>query len=69
MIETVDSGSIPGRVKPKTIKNGTHRFHYLLDVKAINRASVKSPPCVVDRWQLDAKTKRPFGSLLAKVPW
>ena len=24
--EAVDSGSIPGRVKPKTIKIGIHRF-------------------------------------------
>ena len=24
--ETVDSGSIPGRVKPKTIKIGIHNF-------------------------------------------
>ena len=49
--KTVDSGSIPGRVKPKTTKIGIHRR------LAIIRESVKLPPaCVVDKWQLDSKT-------------
>ena len=41
--ETVDSCSIRGRVKPKTIKIGIHS-------SAIKSDGVKPPSCVVDRW-------------------
>ena len=60
--ETVNSGSIPGRVKPKTIKIGIYSSTFSI-------YSSKSPPCVVDRWQLDLKTERSFSCLLAKVTW
>ena len=49
--KTIDSGSIPGRVKLKTIKIGIHSFPACrLAIKGTD--SVKPPPCVVDRWQV-----------------
>ena len=53
--ETVDSGSIPGRMKPKTIKIGIHSFPAR---RPAIRDSVKPPLCVVPRWQLDRKVLR-----------
>ena len=53
--ETVNSGSIPGRVKPKTIKIGIHSFPATFSNK---RDSVKPPPCVVDRWAGGSLTRR-----------
>ena len=50
-IETVDSGSIPNRVKSKIIK--TTIYTCLLSAE-IKRDSVKPPPCVLDRWQFDS---------------
>ena len=57
--EAVDKGSIPGRVKPKTIKIGIHSFPAWRS--AIKRNNEKPPPCVVDRWagwQLEAKDRK-----------
>ena len=54
--ETVDTGSILGRVKPKTIKTGIHS--YSAGRSAIKKDSTKFPPRVVDRKQLDSKTER-----------
>ena len=50
-IETVDSGSIPSRVKSKIIKI---TIHTCLLIAQIKRDSVKPPPCVLDRWQFDS---------------
>ena len=51
--KTIDLSLIPGRVKPKTIKIGIHSL--------MKKDSVKPPPCVVDRRQLDSKTEKvPF---------
>ena len=67
LTEAADSGSIPSRVKPKTIKN---RYSQLSCLTFSNqRDCVKPPPCVVDRWQLDSKTERSFCCLLAKATW
>ena len=53
--EMVDLGSIPGRV----YSNYTNWYSQLPCLTfSIKRDSVKPPPCVVDRWQLDLKTKR-----------
>ena len=63
--ETVDTGWIPGRVKPNTTKTGIHScpaWH-----SPLTRKSVKPTPCVVDRWQFDSKSTRPIRSLLAKA--
>ena len=56
--ETVDSGSIPGRVKPKTKKLILTAF--LLDVQQLKGQCEASTVCgkQVDRWQLDWKIKR-----------
>ena len=45
--ETVDSGSIPGRVKPKIIKLVFTAPCLPISIK---KDSVKPIPCVVDRW-------------------
>ena len=58
--ETVDTGSIPGRVKPKTIKTGIHSF--LLDVqqlKGLCEASTGSTCLQVDRWAGGSLTRTP----------
>ena len=59
--KTADLGSIPGRVKPKTIKMGIHSFP----------ACVASTVCgkQVVRWQFDSKTERSLRSYLAKATW
>ena len=62
-LETVDLGSISGRVKSKT-KNVVFTAS-LLDVQHQKRDSVKPKPCVVDRWQLDSKAERSLRCLLA----
>ena len=51
--ETVNSGSIPGRVKPKTINIGIHSLSAWRST--IKKDSVKPPPCgrQMGRWQLD----------------
>ena len=64
--ETVGSGAIPDRVKPKAIKLVFTAS--LLDVQQFKN-SEKPPPCVVDRWQLDSNPERPIRCLLTKVPW
>ena len=67
--ETVDSGSIPGRVKPRTVK-----FVFtasLLDVQQLKGQCEASTAYgrQVGRWQLDLKTKRSLRCLLAKATW
>ena len=67
--EAVDLGSIPGRVKPKTIKIGIHSF--LLDVQQLKGQCEASAVCgrQVGRWQLDSKTERSLRCFLAKATW
>ena len=51
--KTIDSGLIPDRVQPKTVKICIHCFpswHLATKTKY-----VKSPSCVVDRWQLNSR--------------
>ena len=61
--EAVDLGSIPGPVKPKTIKIGIHSFPAW--------RSEASSVCgkQVGRWQLDSKTQRFLRCLLAMATW
>ena len=59
-IETVNSGSISGWVKPKAIKVGI-QFRCL--TFSIERDSVKLLPCVADRWAGGSLTRKP------KVPF
>ena len=56
--ETVDMGSIPGQVNPKTTKLSVHTF--LLDVQQLKGQCKASTMCdrQVGRWQLDLKTER-----------
>ena len=54
--ETVDSRSIPGQLKPKTIKIDINSF-------PLGRSAIKG----TDRWQRDSKTKGPLRCLLNKV--
>ena len=63
-IKTVDLCSISGQFKSKSIKNGIHNFPTWRS--AIKGDSVKPPPYVVDRWQLDSKTKKSLHHFLAK---
>ena len=67
--ETVHSGAIPDRVKPKTIMVFTATF--LFDVEQLNGLSETSTVCgrQVGRWQLDSKTKKFFRCVLAKATW
>ena len=67
--EAVDTGSIPGRVKPKTIKLVFTAF--LLDVQQSKGLCEASAVCgrQVGRWQLDLKTERSLRCLLAKATW
>ena len=67
--ETVDLGSIPGRVKPKTIKLVFTAS--LLDVQQSKGQCKASTVCgrQVGRWQLDSKTERSHRCLLAKATW
>ena len=67
--EAVDSGSIPGRVIPKTIKIGFTAS--LLDVQQLKGQYEASAVCgrQVGRWQLDSKTERSFRCLLAQATW
>ena len=58
--ETEDSNSIPGQVKLKGIRFGMYIFFAWRS--AIKVDTVKPPPCVIDRWRLDSKTKRFFAS-------
>ena len=64
--EAVDSGSIPGWVKPKTIKIGIHSFPCL--TFSNQRDCVKPPPCVVDRWAGGSLTRRPKGPFAVSWP-
>ena len=61
--ETVDSGSIPGRFKPKTITIGIHSFPAW---RSAIQGTVWSLHRVwlLDRWLLDPETKRPLRWLL-----
>ena len=67
--ETVDSGSIPGLVKPKTIK--MKFIASLLDVQQLKGHCEASTVCSrqVDMWQLDLKTEKTFFRLLAHATW
>ena len=67
--ETVDSGSIPGWVKPKTIAMVFSAS--LLDVQQLQGQCEASAVCgrLVSRWQLDSKTERFLRCLLAKTTW
>ena len=56
--EAVDSGSIPGRVKPKTIK--IVFIASLFDVQQLKK-QCEIPPCVVDRRAGGSLTQRPKG--------
>ena len=47
--ETVDSGSIPPRVKPKTIKKSVFTAT-LLDVQQLKGQCEASTMCGIDRW-------------------
>ena len=51
--KTIDSGLIPDRVQPKTVKIGIHCFPS--SRLATKTKYVKSPSCVVDRWQLNSR--------------
>ena len=62
---TLDSGSIPGRVKPKTIKIGIYSVYAVRST--LKRDSVKPPPSVVNRWAGGSVTRIPK-SLFA-VSW
>ena len=64
--EAVDSGSIPGRVKPKNYKNWYSQLSCL--TFSIKRDSVKPPPCVVDRWAGGSLTRRPKGPFAVSWP-
>ena len=67
--EAVDSGSIPGRVKPKTVTIGIHSF--MLDVQQLKGQCEASIVCgrQIGRWQLDSKTERSLRCLPAKATW
>ena len=67
--EAVDTGSIPGRVKPKTVKLVFTAF--LLDVQQSKGLCESSAVCgrQVSRWQLDSKTERSLRCLPAKATW
>ena len=55
--ETVGSGSISGRSKPKTIKLGIHSFPAWCS--ALNgQCECEASTCVVDSWQLDSENER-----------
>ena len=62
--ERVDSGSIPGRVKPNTFKSDIHSF------PSGNSAikEVKPPQYVVDKWAGGSLTQRPQGSSVVSRP-
>ena len=65
--QTVNLGSIPGQVKPKTMKIVTHSFFaWLLVLKEQCEAFIASGR-LVGKWQLDLKTKRSLCCLLAKA--
>ena len=64
--ETVDLGSISGRVKPKTIKNGIHSVPARRS--GIKRDSMKTPQCVVDRWTSGSLIRKPKGPFAVVWP-
>ena len=59
--KTVDTGSITGRIKSKTIKVGIHSLPVWRSTT--KRDSVKPPPCVVDRWANGSLTRRLKGAI------
>ena len=67
--DSVDSGSIPGRVKPKTLKLVFTAS--LLDVQQLKGQCKASAVCgrQVGRWQLDSKTERSLRCPLPKATW
>ena len=69
LLEAVDSGSIPGRIKPKTLQIVFTAS--LLDVQQLKGQSAASAVRgkQVGRWQLDSKTERSLRCLLAKATW
>ena len=64
-LEAVESGSIPGRVKPKTVEL-VLKFSCFL-YSAIEKGQCEAFIYVVGRWQLDSKTAKVFCWLLAKA--
>ena len=52
--EKVSTVSFRGRIKPHFIKTSIHRFPAC---RSALKESVKPPPRVVDRWQLDSDIK------------
>ena len=67
--EEVDSGSLPGRVKPKNIKIDAHSFTaWLLAIKK-TVWSLQRVWFTGGRSQLDSKTEKPLCCLLAKATW
>ena len=68
--ETLDLGSIPDRVKPKTTKLVFIAFS-LLEVLQLQRPCEASSECdrQVGSWQLDSKTERSLRCLLAAASW
>ena len=68
--EAVDSDSIPGRVKLKTIKSGIHSS-FFLDIKQLKVQYEASAVCgrQMGKWHLNSKTERPLRCLLAKATW
>ena len=64
--EAVDTGSIPGWVKPKTIKIGIPAS--LLDVQQF-KGQCEVCGRQMGRWQLDSKTEKSLRCLLAKATW
>ena len=69
--ETVDSGLIPDRVKPKAIKIGIHNPQLPCLKFSDKKQCEASTICgrQVGRWQLDLKTERSLPCLLTKVAW
>ena len=64
--EAVDSGSTPGPVKPKTIKNWYSQLPRL--TFSSKRDCVKPPPCLVDRWAGGSLTQRSKGPFAVSWP-
>ena len=70
--ETVDSGLIPGWVKPKTIKIGIHSYCSFSVWCSVIKGTGWSFHGVwknVSRWQLDSKTGRSLRCFLTQENW
>ena len=64
--ETVNLGSIPSRVKPKTKKNWRSQLSCL--TFSNKRDSVEPPSCVVDRWADGSLTRKAKGYFAVSWP-